>query len=149
MPRGLIDGLFSYNKLTLQKQCKGTAFSQRMQSPKIAKITRRLYLKIGRGGGNYELGIMNYEGVCAEGDALIIPIIHYYICVGQIFFVLLQRKQQNTTPWKHGFLSSCCFAAARYCMHGVAVLVKLWIMNAHANYELWIMRAYVLRLMLR
>ena len=36
-----------------------------MQSPKIAKITRRLYLKIGRGGGNYELGIRrahaNYE----------------------------------------------------------------------------------------
>ena len=58
MPRGLIDGLFSYNKLTLQKQCKGTAFSQRMQSPKIAKITRRLYLKIGRGGGNYELLVL-------------------------------------------------------------------------------------------
>ena len=35
---------------------------------------------------------MNYEGVCAEVDASIIPIIHYYICVGQIFFVLLQRK---------------------------------------------------------
>ena len=44
---------------------------------------------------NYELGIRNYEGVCAEVDASIIPIIHYYICVGQIFFVLLQRKQQK------------------------------------------------------
>ena len=58
MPRGLIDGLFSYNKLTLQKQCKSTAFSPRPQSPKIAKITRRLYLKIGRGGGNYELLVL-------------------------------------------------------------------------------------------
>ena len=39
MPRGLIDGLFSYNKLTLQKQCKSTAFSLRLQSPKIANST--------------------------------------------------------------------------------------------------------------